>query len=327
MLFWIIFGISAALYAVSMIRDMRRFRNAVYLMIVLFFLALALTFSAGKYSFIIVLFIYGMWPLCIAVASVIFISAGITAIRKEGFSLSHCMSILFAVAIWGGLFLAILMFSNVEMPKLFSALAVLILLAEAYIIFTFTALFLYCQLYRILPKKKKCGFVIIHGAGLIDGLSPTPLLAGRLDKGMEVFKRAGDDAKIIVSGGQGSDEKVSEAEAMAEYLLVKGIPRSKIILEDKSKTTLENVKFSQEIVNSVDPNSRCIFVTSDFHVFRTGLYTKKFHLNADGVGSRTASYYFPNAFIREYAAIMLIYKKVPIAILALWVLFVICICI
>ena len=86
-----------------------------------------------------------------------------------------------------------------------------------------------------------CDFIIVHGAGLLKSGDVTPLLAGRLDKGIDVFHKSGDRARIIVSGGQGADEVVSEAFAMKKYLLEKGIPEHCILMEDRSTTTYENM--------------------------------------------------------------------------------------
>ena len=65
---------------------------------------------------------------------------------------------------------------------------------------------------------------------------------------------------------------------------------------------------------------RCVFVTSDYHVLRTATYAMRVHLRADGVGSRTASYFFPNAFIREYVALMMGHPWPTFVLLGMWVL-------
>lgn len=206
-----------------------------------------------------------------------------------------------------------------RVSRLTAGILVLILLMAAYILFTFTALFLYSLLYQLLPKNKNCDFIIVHGAGLIDGgKRVSPLLAGRLDKGIKVFEHSEGKAKIIVSGGQGSDEKISEAEAMRNYLVEQSIPETSILLEDQSTTTMENIRFSKKIMDGLKEKYRCIFVTNDYHVFRTGTYARKAGLKADGVGCKTAFYYWPNAFIREYIAVIIQYKFIPMATILFW---------
>lgn len=228
------------------------------------------------------------------------------------------LSIAFGVGIWGAFVAVAVTISAKNLSTITMSMVVLIALIAMYVIFTFSALFIYSQLYRLLPKNKNCDFIIVHGAGLLNGERVSPLLAGRLNKGIEVFESSGRKAKIIVSGGQGSDENISEAEAMKNYLFEKGISEHDIIMEDRSTTTLENMMFSKKIMDQIMPQYRVIFVTNDYHVFRTGLYAKQVGLKADGVGCKTASYYWPNAFIREYIAIILKYKAVPIILFLLW---------
>ena len=131
-----------------------------------------------------------------------------------------------------------------------------------------------------------------------------PLLRGRIDKALELWKAKDAHAILIPSGGQGSDEVISEAEAMARYLSSRGVPQDSILLEDRSTTTMENLLFAKHLLEARGLGAyRCAFVTSDYHVFRTSLYASKVGLKGDGIGSKTAGYYFPTAFIREFIAI------------------------
>ena len=167
-----------------------------------------------------------------------------------------------------------------------------------------------CQFSR--PKLNQ-QYIIVHGSGLNDG-NVTPLLACRVDKAIKFYnkqKAVNKAPKIILSGGQGSDESRTEAEAMMEYACSKGVPRDDIILEAKSETTLQNMIFSKDIMDKHSENNpyNCIFVTSNYHLLRTGMYARSVGLNIDGIGSKTALYYLPNAFIREYIAYVVMYKK------------------
>lgn len=169
--------------------------------------------------------------------------------------------------------------------------------------FSFVALLLYSWFFRKLPRKRVFDYIIIHGAGL-RGEEPTPLLRGRIDKAVELWKAQGAHAILIPSGGQGSDELISEAEAMSRYLSARGVPQDLILLEDRSTTTMENLLFVKHLLDARGLGAyRCAFVTSDYHVFRTALYASKVGLKGDGIGSKTAGYYFPTAFIREFIAI------------------------
>lgn len=265
-----------------------------------------------------------LMPLCMLIVSFIFISAGIISIKRERFSIAHSISIIFGIGIWSVFGVVYLLTNRTRLSIIISSILVLVVFAAVYVSFTFTAFLIYSQLYTLIPKNKNCDFIIIHGAGLAGGYRVTPLLARRLDKGIEVFKHSKERAKIIVSGGQGNDEKVSEAFAMKMYLLEKGISEDSIITEDKSTTTLENMEFSKKIMDEMSKDYRCIFVTNNYHVFRTGTYARKVGLKAEGVGCKTAFYYWPNAFIREYIAIMIKYKLIPIIIILIWILGTIC---
>ena len=106
-----------------------------------------------------------------------------------------------------------------------------------YISLVFVAFMFYSIFIQVLPRHVDFDYIVVLGAGLIDGLTPTKLLANRLDKAIRVFNKSVSSCYIVVSGGQGSDEKVSEAEAMRTYLIDKGIKNHQIIMEDKSVNT------------------------------------------------------------------------------------------
>ena len=76
---------------------------------------------------------------------------------------------------------------------------------------------------------------------------------------------------FIPSGGQGKDETISEAEAMRNYLVENGINEEDIIIENKSTSTLQNLKFSKKIIDRVNSNGKVIFSTTNYHVFRSGV--------------------------------------------------------
>jgi len=161
--------------------------------------------------------------------------------------------------------------------------------------------------------------VIIHGAGLLDGNRVSKLLSDRIDKAIDVYSKDPSPTILIPSGGQGGDETVSEAEAMAEYIRAKGIPESDILLEDKSTTTLENLQNSKELIDSREGRKYTALVTSNYHVYRALRYCRIIGLKCTGIGSHVALYYWPSALIREFAAIHR-EKKHLIAFLAGWVI-------
>ena len=116
-----------------------------------------------------------------------------------------------------------------------------------------------------------------------------------------------------MSGGQGPDEKIPEAVAMKNYALDQGIPDEEILIETHSTTTLENMRFSKDIMEREKPQGyRAIFASNNYHIFRAGMYAKQVGLKADGIGAKTANYYLPNAFLREFAALLVMNKRIHI---------------
>ena len=112
-----------------------------------------------------------------------------------------------------------------------------------------------------IPKRKQYDFIIIHGAGLLDGERVTPLLKRRIDKAVEAFKKSKNpNIKLIASGGKGADEKVSEAQAILNYLLEEtDVPRESVLLEEESRTTYENLLFSKRLGETFLKNPRFLF--------------------------------------------------------------------
>lgn len=178
-------------------------------------------------------------------------------------------------------------------------------------------------IYKILTKKATYNILIILGCGLIDGEKPGKTLLKRLNKAIMVYKEHKEKPYIIVSGGKGKNEKVSEAEAMKRYLVDKGIEENKIILEDNSKNTYQNLKYSKEKINKIYKENEKIkiaVISSDFHIYRTAVYAKQLGIEIDGIGAKTAWYYYPNSFIREFSAIFVKYKMNILVYLAVLVL-------
>lgn len=94
---------------------------------------------------------------------------------------------------------------------------------------------------------------------------------------------------------------------MKRYLLEQGIPEDQIMPETKSTNTLENMKFSKELING--ENAKVAFSTTNYHVFRGGMFESQVNMNAEGMGSRTKWYFCPNAFIREFVGLIVSQKN------------------
>lgn len=109
--------------------------------------------------------------------------------------------------------------------------------------------------------------IIVLGAA-VHGETPSLVLRDRLDVAFEYHKQ-NPEAYLIVSGGKGNQEDVSEAEAMEKYLINKGVAADKIIKEDKATSTAENFKYSKEILeNLLGDEYNVGFITNEYHVYR-----------------------------------------------------------
>ena len=153
-------------------------------------------------------------------------------------------------------------------------------------------------------RKQRANYYVVLGAGLIQGEHVGKLLGNRI---LAAVKAVRDNETILVfSGGQGPDEKVSEARAMQRYAVeVLGFPIERTMLEDQSRTTYENLVFSSQLIRE-----KFLFFTSDYHVFRAALFAAMLKLEAQGgKGGKTAMYYRVPAFIREFIAVLNYEKK------------------
>lgn len=151
-------------------------------------------------------------------------------------------------------------------------------------------------------------FILILGCWFRkDGTLP-PLLRGRADRAIAFWRwqkeTTGKEAVLIPSGGQGPDESMPEAEAIRRYLVKQGIPEEKIRPECASANTYQNMAFSRKIIEDVAPEGRVAFATTNYHVFRSGVWAGEAGLRAEGMGGKTKWWFWPNAFMRECVALV-----------------------
>ncbi len=257
-------------------------------------------------------FIIGYSILIIIIISLVIIGVflcidGFYVIRKEGFSIVHIQPICWGILTFIG---AYTWYFNTFGGLVGSYLAVTILSfimnIVLFIPLTVGGFLIYSFIYPKLKKPYPCDYIVVLGCGIQKDGSVTPLLKSRLDKALDWYHKT-NHGKFIVSGGQGNDEVISEAEAMKRYLMSCGIQESEILLENKSTTTKENLLFSKKLMKE---DSTCVVSTSDFHVLRTAFLTKDLGLNAYCIGGKTAMYYVPPATLREYIALILRHKQI-----------------
>lgn len=152
-------------------------------------------------------------------------------------------------------------------------------------------------------------YILVLGAGLKDGYNPSATLRYRLNAAIECLDTYGNTGKIVVSGGQGQDEMIPEADAMKKYLVDNGVNEDRILVEDKSRNTTENFEFSKEIIeedsNKSIENSNIKIITTDFHAFRSRFLAKRHsYVNVTSYSSETVWYLIPVSYLREAFAVV-----------------------
>ena len=162
-----------------------------------------------------------------------------------------------------------------------------------------------CIIYFGISKKYvKSDYIIVLGAA-VHGDYMSLILKERVDKTLD-YLREYPNTKIIVSGGKGSGESISEAEAMRRYLVSNGISNNQIIKEEKSRTTAENFKYSSKIIRNLEGDSTptVSVVTTNFHMLRAKMLARRSGLIVQGVVSKGHISSAPNYYIREYFALV-----------------------
>ena len=113
--------------------------------------------------------------------------------------------------------------------------------------------------------------VIVLGAG-VNGETPSLTLRTRIDAAAAYLEEH-PDVPVVLSGGQGPGEAITEAECMRCALVRRGVDESRLYPEERSTSTQENLRYSRAILEElgVDPAQRVAIVTSDFHLCRARL--------------------------------------------------------
>ena len=152
--------------------------------------------------------------------------------------------------------------------------------------------------------NRKPDYIMILGGGI----SGKNMLLVQLQRTQEALKyiKQNPGIKVIASGGQGSGEDISEAEAMRIYLVQHGVKNEDIIKEEKSKNTLGNMKYTREILKKIDgrENIQLAVVTSNFHVFRAKFLAKRYGFQVEGVPAPVNYLLLPNYCVREYFGVV-----------------------
>ena len=307
--------IFTGIFALSMHRDRSRYRNVVFLLFAAGSVLFLIADLMGEAGGIFMLIFAAALLLLVLILPIFLMVNGITMLRREVRKLANFRSLALGIFLFLGeisLFLiGLFLFSDGNLAPSFvdsvknAAYPALLLLTVTtlYLSVTFLAFVFFCIFLQFIPIKRDFDYVIIHGAGIRKDGTVTKLLAERCDKAIAVYRRDPTPPYLIPSGGQGRDEVCSEAEAMKKYLLQNGIPAEKILVEDRSATTRENIENSRDLILKRPGRKYTALVTSNYHVYRAMRYAKQSGLKAVGIGAHVAFYYWPSAIIREFIAV------------------------
>ncbi|WP_237389526.1 YdcF family protein [Bacillus sp. USDA818B3_A] len=152
---------------------------------------------------------------------------------------------------------------------------------------------------------KNADYLIVLGAR-VKGQVPSLALRSRIDSAVKYLKD-NPDTLVIASGGKGSGEDISEAEAIKRELVKQGISESRVILENRSTDTYENIKFSKKLVS---PNAQhVVVVTNTFHLYRSLSIADYQGIKAEGLPAKTPLSAVIKSYAREYLAITKFYLE------------------
>ena len=181
----------------------------------------------------------------------------------------------------------------------------LYIIQAGYVLFLVIAAFACLQMYketRDLPAVDTDHTMIVLGCGL-EGERPSQMLWRRLTAAQSYLEQH-PTVPVIVSGGQGSDEIMSEAQCMKNWLTDQGVSGERIFMEDRSSTTYENLKFSRAVIEENDLPEQIIIVTNNFHSCRAAMIARKQGYSCTSVPAKTTWWLFPVSVLREVFGIV-----------------------
>ena len=131
---------------------------------------------------------------------------------------------------------------------------------------------------------------------------PSRVLKYRLDKAVE-YLEINPEVKVIVSGGQGYNEPIAEADGMCAYLENAGISKDRIIVENQSSNTYENLIFSEQFLDKTE--GQVVIVTNNFHMYRAmKIAQKQGYEKVQGLAAKSVVGFLPNNLFREFVGVM-----------------------
>ena len=270
-----------------------------------FILGLALIYRNNQLSFSNIFVQVLLLPLLIFLSillfigpfiiTFIFLSNGVKIIQHEGLAFRNLLSFGVGLLLLYQILFSKNILASLPQDSILYFLYIYLGILSTFFYFLASSYVLSSLLNFFHLRKKKFDYIVVLGAGLRQN-RVTPLLGSRINKGIKIYKKH-SQAKLILSGGKGPDEAISEALAMAEYAKDKGVPATDIIMEDQSTNTRENIVFSARLMGE---KRNFALVTNYYHIFRALLLAKEEGIDCTGYGARTKFYFTMNAFVREF---------------------------
>lgn len=300
-----------ALYLYFRAKDRRLLRNGVFLLATGWFALLGVlnilaTVVPGFEGVLVALLL--ITPLAVLVLAVFLIGNGVTVVRAEGRSVATALSLLLGLAIIALPVVAVVLVRLGGGVGL--VVAALLFFVCSYLGVFFLVFLAYSLAYGRMTHDVRPRALVILGSRIIDGRVP-PLLRSRLDKALAIYRQesaVGPAPLLIPSGGQGEDETRAEGDAMAEYLLAQGADPADVRPEVRARNTHENLVLSARVQEEAGRPGPVLAVTNNYHVLRTAILARRIGSEAQVVGSPTARYYVPSAFLREFVAVLVQYR-------------------
>ncbi len=316
---FIIFVISVFVFVGIMVHDPRTLWSGVSFFGMLACLILFSFFLLSQYSqrlvshdwiMEVLVFVFIAAAVCLlafpGLLIVMFFIEGIKVIRREGIKPTNLLSILFALLLYA--YLAIWpRIGNLTDNTLGTMLYVIVSFSAIYVL-SLMSMYSFSAVLNLihLKKNRNADYIVVLGSG-INGTRVTPLLAARIEKGIDLLSY-NPNAVLIMSGGQGPGEDIPESEAMAAYAVDKGVDKERIVVETQSVSTQENLLFSRKLMRKEKP--KIVIVTTAYHVFRALLLAKQQAIKCVGFGAKTKWYFTLNAWLREFVGyLQMTWKK------------------
>lgn len=296
--------------------------------------------STGEWFLFLMLPVMAVSAIAVSVSNIwLMRHEGFRPVNALGIAVSVLWFLSLVVIVWLNDF-RISLYSGYEETEVASRIVSALEYAVIYLISYFESMLLSTSLCAFLasrhtpPYDRDC--IIILGCAIRRDGTLMPLLRGRVDSALNFekaqYEKTGKHACFVPSGGQGPDEVMSEGEAMENYLLSQGVEPERIHREDKSVNTFQNMQFSREVIerylqaagdscseanegslpsaegdkqktDTID-DQKIAFATTNYHVFRGYILSKKNGFDAQGISAKTKWYFFPNAFLREFIGLL-----------------------